>query len=150
MEKPKNTPNKDSGRRTLLILAGIALMSCLMIALCVGGFVYVIIRATQPVADVGSEFLRAVTAEDYTTAYALLDTERQAQYESEDGLRLEMEERNVQPQSWRFTSRSVDANGTAEISGRVRMANGASRTVYMDLRWLEGLQAWQISAVTFD
>ena len=152
VDKPKSKPKRPSGggnnlgrvvRLGLLALAGL----CGMSMLCVGGFVYVIYRSTQPVADVGNTFLQAIADEDYEAAFSTFSDGLQSEYGSAEELGATLREQNIDPQRWSFSSRSVDTE-TGELGSTVVMANGAARDVTIRLRWSGTL--WLIEFFSFD
>ncbi|MEO0563494.1 MAG: hypothetical protein AAF125_15405, partial [Chloroflexota bacterium] len=71
----------NRGLRRLIIVLGIVVLGgCAFVGLCAGGAAYVIVRSTQPVADVGSAFLQAAADRNYDAAFSLLSDGAQDEY----------------------------------------------------------------------
>jgi hypothetical protein len=133
--------------RVLRILGFVALGGCVMVTLCVGGFVYVLYRTTQPVADVGSAFLEATAEEDFNRAFSLLSDGYQTEFGGPEALGAFLREEGIDPARWSFNSRSVE-DEVGEISSNVIMADGSERNVTIRLSWTGTL--WLITNISFE
>lgn len=150
-EKPKNDEravrsNAGMIRFVIFLVVG----SVLMCGLSIGGFVYIMIRATQPVADASGEYLRAIRDGDYATAYDMLLPETQSQYETLQGYTAVMQEDFPAVETWRFNSRDINGIGTdsvATVMGSGRLNDGRSLPITVQLRF-DG-ERWRIGSMYF-
>jgi hypothetical protein len=94
-------------KKILLIIAGAVLVLCLV---CVGVIVLSVglgVGLTQPIANVGDEFMTALKNEDYTRAYNLCAPSLQQELRNPQNLANLIRNARVQPTQWSYTSRNV-------------------------------------------
>lgn len=138
----------DGNRRTILIIAGLFGLSCLAMAACIAAFVFVILRITQPVTDVGNAYLTALSTEDYAVAYELMSGSLQSEFGSMESFSSFVRERGILPVTWSFRSRSIE-NGGGFLSGRMIRDDGSQFTVNLTLDHYEEA-GWLIEGFSFN
>jgi hypothetical protein len=142
-----SSDNRSNTGKIIRIIALVAVGGCAMLALCIGGFVYVIIRLTQPIADVGSDFLLEIGNENYNSAYILLSDGLQSEFGSVEAFGAAMQERNIDPERWTFSSRSVN-NSSGSLGSTVVMTDGSEQDVSINLEYRGEL--WLITGFSFE
>ncbi|MCD4685933.1 MAG: hypothetical protein K8S97_08355 [Anaerolineae bacterium] len=133
-------------RRTLLFIGGGVVILCLV---CVGLVAVIAGSAfflTRDVADTGSDFMKAVRAEDYEKAYDMCAPSLRDEIGSVEGLRGFFLEYNFQPTGWTFTSTSVE-NNAGFMSGTADLQNGAKVSLELDFVKIEG--DWLVTRIYF-
>lgn len=134
--------------RVLGIIAGAVLIGFCSLALCISGFVYVIIRTTQPPVDAARSFLEAVADGNSDFAYALLADGVRSEYRDAGALVASMRERGISPaQVGTFSSRRVNG-GSARVRAAVTMQDGTTGDVYVTLAYNRSLERWQVTGFT--
>lgn len=111
----------------------IAVIVVVAIFACVGLFAAIFlfsIGATQVVADTGDAFLTALKDGDYAAAYNLSSVPLQSELRSADQIRVMVVESRSIPESWSFTSRSIN-NNQGQVSGTVTYQDGRQGAVTM-------------------
>lgn len=153
-DKPKNDDRPElairSNSAVVRFIIFLAIGGVLLCGLSVGGFVYILIRATQPVVDASSAYLQALSEEDYAAAYDMLTSGAQSEYETLQAFQTDMRESTFYPTRWNFNSREVNGIGTdasGQVMGTVTNANGRKDRITI---WLDyDGERWRISGVGF-
>ncbi len=122
-------------KKTLLIVGG-GCAAGLLLCLCLFGAAMALgllggIGLTQPVADVGENFMQALKAGNYDAAYGLCHANLQSKIGSARNLKSMVEGGKAQPLKWTFTSRNIE-NDQGSMEGSVTMTSGEG-TVTIEL-----------------
>jgi len=129
-------------KKMLLIIAGAVLVLCLV---CVGVIVLSVglgAGLTQPIANVGDEFMTALKNEDYTRAYNLCAPSLQQELRNPQNLANLIRNARVQPTQWSYTSRNV-SNDQGQLDGSVTFVGNREGTLQLVLTQIGG--TWKIA-----
>jgi hypothetical protein len=129
-------------KKIILIIVGVLLVLCLV---CVGIGVVAFalgMGATQPVADVGDQFMTALKNEDYNRAYSLCAPALQQELRNPQGLANIIRNGRVQPVSWSYSSRNV-SNDQGQLEGSVTFVGNKEGTLQLVLTQVGG--TWKIA-----
>jgi len=129
-------------KKMLLIIAGAVLVLCLV---CVGVIVLSVglgVGLTQPIANVGDEFMTALKNEDYTRAYNLCAPSLQQELRNPQNLANLIRNARVQPTQWSYTSRNV-SNDQGQLDGSVTFVGNREGTLQLVLTQIGG--TWKIA-----
>lgn len=129
-------------KKILLIIAAVLLVLCLLCA-GIGVVAFVLgMGATQPVVDVGDQFMNALKNEDYNGAYALCAPSLQQELRNPQGLANLIRNARVQPTQWSYASRNI-ANNQGQLDGSVTFVNNREGTLQLVLTQVGG--TWKIA-----
>lgn len=116
--------------------------------LALGGiFAAVLIFALRPALDASGDFLAALKTEDYDAAYAMLTPPLQDVVGDAETLGSYIREFRLQPESWSFTSQSVE-NNIGRFQGTVTLQRGDKQSILVTLVKLDS--DWKITAFFFN
>ncbi len=131
--------------RNVLIIGGCVI---LLLCLCIGGGIALVttgvgtaLIATQPAADTGEKFMKALVDQDFQGAYNLCTTDLKGELGNPQGLQKLITNGRVQPTSYSFSSRNV-SNGQATLQGTINLSGGRSGTVSLVLHDENG---WKVA-----
>lgn len=126
-EKPKQ--KRSSG--TKVVIAAIAIG----FVLCIGLFIGIFALTTNllaPASDVTHAFMEALSNDEYQVAFDMFSSGLKAELETADNLQTLIIEGDAKPESWTFTSQSIE-NNSGRFSGQVTLANGESVPITISL-----------------
>lgn len=129
-------------KKILLVIAGGLLVLCLV---CAGVLVVTFalgMGATQPIANVGDEFMTALKNEDYNRAYSLCAPSLQQELRNPQGLANLIRNANVRPTQWSYSSRNV-TNDQGQLDGSVTFVGNREGTLQLVLTRVGG--TWKIA-----
>lgn len=134
-----------SRRTVLFIVAGVVILcvACVGLVAAIAGGVFLL---TRDMADTGSDFMKAVRAEDYEKAYELCAPSFRNELESAEGLRSFFVEYNFLPSGWTFTNTSIKDN-TGVMSGTADLKNGARASFELNFAKIDG--DWRVTGFHF-
>lgn len=130
-------------KKVLLIIGGVLAVLCcigIIIAAAVGGLAA--FGITQQPASVGDSFMGALKDGDYNKAYGLCTEDLQGELGGAQDLRALIEDADVRPTKWSFTSRNVSGD-EAELTGDVTFTNNREGTVELVLFKIDG--NWRVA-----
>ncbi len=119
-------------KKVVLIIGAVLLVCCVGIVAVAGLGGLAALGATQPAAQAGENFMSALKAGDYSKAFDLCDPALQSELKDVQGLETMITNGNVQPNSWKFTSRNVD-NSSAKLEGSATFTGDRAGTVSLEL-----------------
>jgi hypothetical protein len=120
-----------------------------LLALCliVGGLAFALgFGLTQGVATVGDDFMAALRDGNYAKAYGLCDPALQTKLGGESQLKAMIENNNVKPTAWNFSSRNIN-NADGLIEGSVTMAGNRQGSLRLEL--IKSGNDWKIIGFNF-
>lgn len=129
-------------KKIVLIIAAVLLVLCL---LCAGVGVLAVVLgmgATQPIVDVGDQFMNALKSEDYNRAYALCAPSLQQELRNAQGLANLIRNARVQPVQWSYSSRNIN-NDQGQLEGTVTFVGNREGTLQLVLTQVGG--TWKIA-----
>lgn len=129
-------------KKIVLIIVAVLVVLCLF---CAGiGVLAVVLGmgATQPIADVGDQFMTALKNEDYARAYALCAPSLQQELRNAQGLANLIRNSRVQPVQWSYSSRNVN-NDQGQLDGTVTFTGNREGTLQLVLTQVNGV--WKIA-----
>jgi hypothetical protein len=129
-------------KKILLVIAGSLLVLCLV---CAGVLVVAFtlgLGATQPISDVGDEFMTALKNEDYTRAYNLCAPALQQELRNPQGLANLIRNANVRPSQWSYSSRNITSD-QGQLEGSVTFVGNREGTLQLVLIQVGG--TWKIA-----
>jgi hypothetical protein len=129
----------NKGKVLILALAG-GFGACMLCVVAIVGFAFL---STQPAATAGEEFMQALAARNFSSAYSLCSASLQAELGGSEMLDEELTSRGIVPERWSFSNRQIN-NDTGELEGDVTFADGRRGTVL--LRLVKSADRWVISA----
>ncbi len=107
-------------KNTIIIVVAVLAVVCLcalVAAVLFGGTIFAAVSGlTAPAAEQADAFMQALQHSDYASAYSLCTPALQQELGSPDALRMMIENGQVQPKSWKFTTRNVE-NDVATLEG---------------------------------
>ncbi len=131
-------------KRVLLIVGGIVLLGIILCAVLVGGGVFAIFQATQPVVDAGDKFMTALRDGNYQQAYDMAGAQLQKDAQNAQGLETALS--SFQPKTWTFTSRNIN-NNQGQLEGTTTYANDTAGTVTLTLEQVGS--EWKVIGANF-
>jgi len=130
-------------RKTILIIAGVAALLCVgLVVLAIAGGVIGGLALTQPATSTGDAFMTALKDGHYDQAYTLCSDSLQQEVGSVQRLEELIQNGNVQPTKWSFTSRNTSGD-QAELTGSVTFTGERNGTVQLVLEKVGS--EWRVS-----
>lgn len=129
-------------KKIVLIIGAVLVVLCLC---CAGIGVLAVVLGmgtTQPIVDVGDQFMTALKNEDYARAYALCAPSLQQELRNAQGLANLIRNARVQPVQWSYSSRNIN-NDQGQLDGTVTFTGNREGTLQLVLTQVNGV--WKIA-----
>ncbi len=126
-------------RRTIRIVAAAVIGAVVMVV----AIFLLVTNLTQPLVDVGDQFMKAIQNHDMDTAYALFATELRDEVGQETFADIFAA---AAVTNWSYASRVI-RNGGGYLSGQATIDN---QTYQFELRFIDRDGRWQLTAYNFN